>query len=111
MYRTLARAKVALNRHIDVAEGYANNMRLYEATGMGAALLTDRGSNLADIFEPGVEVEVYDDSDDFIAAVEALLADGERRIGIASRGHKRTLREHTWEKRIAELAGLLEAAR
>jgi spore maturation protein CgeB len=111
MYRMLARAKVALNRHIDVAEGHANNMRLYEATGMGAALLTDRGSNLSDIFEPGVEVEVYDHGDDLIAKVEALLGDDEWRVGIASRGHERTLREHTWEKRIGELARLLEAAR
>jgi spore maturation protein CgeB len=102
---------VALNRHIDVAEGHANNMRLYEATGMGAALLTDCGSNLADIFEPGVEVEVYDDGDDLIVKVEALLAEDEWRIGIAARGHERTLREHTWEKRIAELARSLEAAR
>ena len=111
MYRTLARAKVALNRHIDVAEGHANNMRLYEATGMGAALLTDRGSNLADIFEPGAEVEAYGNGDDLIAKLEALLADDERRLAVATRGHERTLREHTWEKRIAELARLLEEAR
>jgi spore maturation protein CgeB len=111
MYRTLARAKVALNRHIDVAEGHANNMRLYEATGMGAALLTDGGSNLADILEPDVEVEVYDGGDDLIAKIEALRADEERRIGIAAQGHERTLRDHTWEKRIVQLAEMLERMR
>jgi spore maturation protein CgeB len=31
MYEILARSKLALNRHIDAADGYANNMRLYEA--------------------------------------------------------------------------------
>ena len=45
--------RIVVNRHIDVAEGYANNMRLYEATGMGALLITDRGRNLGELFEPG----------------------------------------------------------
>jgi hypothetical protein len=47
---------VALNRHIAAAEGHANNMRLYEATGVGTCLLTDRGSNLGELFEVGREV-------------------------------------------------------
>ena len=46
MYGLLARSQITLNRHIDIAEGYANNMRLYEATGMGACLLTDEKVNL-----------------------------------------------------------------
>jgi hypothetical protein len=29
MYRTLARSRITLNRHINTAENYANNMRLY----------------------------------------------------------------------------------
>ena len=41
MYGVLAHSKIALNRHIDVAEDNANNMRLYEATGVGT-LLADR---------------------------------------------------------------------
>ena len=35
MYRVLRQSKIALNRHSDVAEDHANNMRLYEATGVG----------------------------------------------------------------------------
>jgi hypothetical protein len=110
MYRALARAKVALNRHIDVAEGHANNMRLYEATGMGAALLTDRGSNLAELFEPEREVAVYDDAASLVARLDALLDDEQQRVAIARAGHDRTLGEHTWSKRIAELAAMLERA-
>ena len=58
MYRVLANAQIVLNRHIDAADGYSNNMRLYEATGVGAALVTDRGHNLGALFEPGREIEV-----------------------------------------------------
>lgn len=108
MYRALAQSKIALNRHIDVAEGHANNMRLYEATGMGAALLTDSGSNLAELFEPGREVAAYQDAEDVIAHIDELLANDGQRAAIAAAGRQRALTEHTWAKRIAELAAMLE---
>ena len=59
MLRVLAGARIAVNRHIDVAEEYANNMRLYEATGVGSLLLTDAKQNLAELFEVGSEVIAY----------------------------------------------------
>lgn len=108
MYRVLASARVALNRHIDVAEGYANNMRLYEATGMGALLLTDTGSNLAELFEPGRECVAYRDPDELDAELDRLLADHDARRAIAAAGQRRTLSEHTYERRMAELVGILE---
>ena len=42
MYRVLARTRVAVNRHGDIAEGYANNMRLFEATGDPVVRPVDR---------------------------------------------------------------------
>ncbi len=41
MYEVIRRSRVTLNFHIDLAEGWANNMRLYEATVVGTLLLTD----------------------------------------------------------------------
>jgi spore maturation protein CgeB len=103
MYRILARSKITLNRHISVAENYANNMRLYEATGMGALLLTDRKDNLKDIFEPGRELETYADPEEAVAKVLALLRNPEWREEIAAAGTARTLREHTYQARMSEL--------
>jgi hypothetical protein len=108
MYRVLARSRIVINRHIDVAEGHANNMRLYEATGSGALLLTDPGHNLSDLFEPGKEVIVYEDADDLVDKVRHHLEhDGERRR-VAAAGQARTLRDHTYALRMGELADLLE---
>jgi hypothetical protein len=109
MFAVLADAKIALNRHIEAAEGHANNMRLYEATGAGALLLTDPGSNLADLFEPGREVVVYDGPEDLVAKVRHYLAHDDERLAIARAGQARTLREHTYARRIEELARGLEA--
>ena len=108
MYRALASSKIALNRHIDVAEGHSNNMRLYEATAMGAALLTDRGSNLDELFAPGREVATYESVDDLVAQIEHLRAHPAERMALAEAGQARTLGEHSFAARMAELAELLQ---
>jgi spore maturation protein CgeB len=107
MYRILASSKITLNRHIAVAANYANNMRLYEATGMGALLLTDEKGNLKDLFEPGREVETYSDPQEAIEKIFALLGNPERRTEIAAAGKARTLREHTYQARMKELLEIL----
>jgi hypothetical protein len=108
MYEVLARSGTVLNRHIDVAEEFANNMRLYEATGAGALLLTDAKRNLADLFEPGKEVVTYRDADDLVVQLRRVAADDEERVAIAAAGHARTLRDHTYARRMAQLAEILE---
>jgi spore maturation protein CgeB len=109
MYEVLARSRIVLNRHIDVAGDFANNMRLYEATGAGALLLTDAKRNLTDLFVPGEEVVAYRDADDLVAKIEELSADDARRTAIAAAGQRRTLRDHTYRQRMVELAELLSA--
>jgi len=111
MYAVLARTKIALNRHGDIAEGHANNMRLFEATGVGAVVATEAAHNLAELFVPGEEVVAYRDADDLIAQVRALLADDERRRAVAAAGQARTLREHTYARRIPQLAEMIERRR
>jgi spore maturation protein CgeB len=108
MYEVLARSRIVLNRHIDVAEDFANNMRLYEATGAGALLLTDAKRNLSDLFQPGAEVVAYRDADDLIAQLQRLRADDDERIAIATAGQARTLRDHTYRRRMQQLAEILE---
>jgi hypothetical protein len=108
MYEVLARSEVVLNRHIDVAEDFANNMRLFEATGVGALLVTDAKRNLADLYEPGTEVIAYRDADDLTAQIDELRRDEDRRVAIATAGQRRTLRDHTYDRRIGELAKLLQ---
>ncbi|HEX7300692.1 MAG TPA: glycosyltransferase [Solirubrobacteraceae bacterium] len=109
MYRVLARSRVVVNRHIEAAEGFANNMRLYEATGMGAALVTERAPNLDALFAAEREVATYDGEDELVARIEQLRADENHRRALAAAGHERTLSEHTYERRIAQLAAMLEA--
>lgn len=107
MFALLARAKIVLNRHIDVAEDYANNMRLYEATGMGALLLTEAKRNLRELFEPGLEVVTYRDEDELADRALYYLEHEKEREEIAAAGKARTLAEHSYALRMAELFRIL----
>jgi spore maturation protein CgeB len=109
MYEVLARSAIVLNRHIDVAEGYANNMRLYEATGAGALLLTDEGKGLGDMFDGGTEVVTFSDAADLIEKARHFLAAEDERARIAAAGQDRTLADHTYALRMAELSSMLNA--
>jgi len=108
MYRSLARSRITLNRHINVAENNANNMRLYEATGVGALLLTDRKDNLGELFDVGREVVAYSSQEEAAELITHFLAHPEEAAAIAAAGQRRTLSEHTYEQRMKELVPILE---
>lgn len=110
MYEILARSKVAVNQHIGVAGEYANNLRLYEATGMGAMLLTDVKTNLAEIFEPGVECVAYDGPDACARLIKYYLAHDDERRKIAEAGQRRTLREYNYDERCKQLVEIIDSA-
>ena len=109
MYNVLAQSRITLNRHGEVAGGYAANMRMFEATGVGALLVTDGGKNLSELFDPGREVVTYKTEDDLIEKLRHYIEHDAERQEIAVAGQERTLREHTYEQRIGELARMLEA--
>ena len=107
MYRVLAASRITLNRHIDVAGRFANNMRLFEATGVGTLLVTDAKENLASLFEPGKEVVVYRDAAECAALLRYYLDHEPERAAIAKAGQARTLTEHTYARRMDELSTIL----
>lgn len=108
MYRALARSKITLNRHINVAENNANNMRLYEATGVGSLLITDRKDNLDELFEVGKEILAYSSQEEAAELIRYYLAHPDEAETIARAGQARTLRDHTYKRRIEELVPILE---
>jgi hypothetical protein len=107
MYRVLRAARIAVNRHIALAGKYANNMRLYEATGVGAMLLTEAKDNLGDLFEPGTEVETYATEEELVEKTNYYLQHEEKRRAIAAAGQARALHDHTYARRMTELVDIL----
>jgi len=103
MYRVLLGSRITLNHHIDAAENYANNMRLFEATGTGALLVTDWKRNLHEMFEVGKEVVAYRSPEECVELIQHYLEHETEREAVARAGQGRTLREHTYYRRMEEL--------
>jgi hypothetical protein len=102
MYEVLQHSRLTLNHHIGVAGPYANNMRLYEATGVGALLLTDWKQNLHEVFEVGKEVVAYRSPEECSELIEYYLCHPDEASSIACAGQQKTLHEHTYAKRMEE---------
>ena len=107
MYKVFAQAKIAIHAHMDLAEEYANAKRLYEATGVGAMLITDKKKNMDDLFKVGKEVVDYTDPNDCVKKIQYYLEHEQERAAIARAGQERTLREYTYKQRMVELLEIL----
>jgi hypothetical protein len=76
-------------------------MRVFEGTACGAMLLTDTVSNgLAELFDIGREIVVYENDTDLLENVSYYLAHEDERSQIAQAGYERTQAEHTYLHRM-----------
>ena len=102
MLNLLAGSKICLNYHIDEAGDWANNMRLFEATGVGTLLLTDQKKNLNELYQIGTEAIAFSSVDECIELVTHYLAHPNERKSIATSGQQATLAKHTYRQRMEQ---------
>lgn len=94
-----ARAKIVVNMCVNEDV----NMRVFEAMGAGALLITDPAIGLDELFEDGRDLVVYHDVDDALAKIRRYLDDEESRNAIAAAGRAKVLGAHTYGRRIQTL--------
>lgn len=104
LYEVYARSKVVINRHGEVAEGYANNLRMFEATGMGAVLFTEAAPNLYDLFDIGF-VGDYDSPEQLVRKASNALDEWYPYMGSVSQ--VRTLATHNYGVRMKVVSDVL----
>jgi len=107
MYKGLNNSRITLNFHIDVVNGWTGNMRLYEATGCGALLITENTSDLNQKFRIDEEVIVYDDFADLVNKIKYYVAHDNERESISKAGQKACFERHGYDKRIREFENIL----
>ncbi len=109
MYDIYRRSRVVANRHGEVAQGYTNNLRCFEAAGMGALLLTEQSSNLRDLFPEGTCVS-YNPADPWDAPlkIKYYLEHEDERAAIAAAGQKHVLEHHTYAHRMKIVSDVLK---
>jgi len=76
---------------------------MFQATGMGACLLTDTGNNMSDLFDEDTEVVTYSSTEECVEKLDYLLKHDDKRREIARAGQRRTLRDHTTQKRCEQI--------
>lgn len=117
-YELIAKSRIVLNVHRDEEADYGN-LRVYEATGIGSLLLTDRGDSLKEFFNVDfgsnnaletAEIATFADAEDCRKKIEFLLKNPEVANRIAANGRKRTLRDHTVMKRCELIKPILQEA-
>jgi spore maturation protein CgeB len=107
-YDLLSRSDITLNVEADINMGVTANMRMFEATGVGACLLTEDTPNIGDLFESDYEVVTYASTEECIEKSQYLLKNPTVRNSIAEAGRARTLRDHTVEQRCAQVDELFQ---
>jgi spore maturation protein CgeB len=107
MLKILASAQISFNSHYDIAERYAANMRLFEATGVGSCLLTDWKENLHELFALDREVISYKNVKECIEKAKWLISNPKQCSEIAKAGQSRTLKDHTLKTRMDELNNII----
>ena len=105
LHQVLVSSRIVLNitrSHFYGAET-GINLRIFEALAAGAFLLTDYCDELTELFVVGEEIEVFRSSAELVEKVEYYLANPEKRLEIARRGHQKFLELHTWDAKASIL--------
>jgi hypothetical protein len=108
MYGVLRRSDISFNQQGGNVPFYVPNMRLFEVTGCGSCIVTDARPGIDTLFEPDTEIVTYRSKADLGEKVKWLADHPRERAAIAAAGQRRTLRDHTFHRRVDELLGECE---
>jgi spore maturation protein CgeB len=95
------RSATAVLNTLHVSEIDGVNARLFEATGSGAAVLTEFRPVLPDLFTIGQEVLAFRDFDELIAQATTLLSEAGLSAKLGDAAAARAHEAHTYQKRLS----------
>jgi len=81
----------------------AISQKIFMITGCGGFLILHYIKGIEDFFEIGKEIEVFRSLDELFKKINYYMENKEEREKIAKKGMERTLREHTYKKRIEKI--------
>ncbi|WP_088834702.1 CgeB family protein [Paenibacillus tyrfis] len=83
------------------------NPRTFEIAGCGTLLLTDVRSDITRFYTPGQEIVTYDSPSELMHKIDYYLHHEEERRFIALNALRRTMLEHTYPRRMAQMMRIL----
>jgi spore maturation protein CgeB len=100
--RAALAAKICLNT-LHYAEVNGLNCRAFELAGCGGFQLATFVPALTEHFEPGLEIETYNNVDELMEKTSYYLRNPGEAAAIAERGRLRAHRDHTYEQRLGDI--------
>ncbi len=110
LLKIFSQAKIAINERQNKNKKYTMpNLRLFEASASGALVLTDYLKDLNSLFniEDSKEMIIYKDGSDLRKKVDYYLSNDNERINVAKKGYKRSIRDHSYDKRLKEIMKII----
>lgn len=95
-------AKINLNISLKVIQS-GIPLRVFDVLGCGGFLITNYQHEIAECFENGRELVIYEDIPDLIAKVNYYLTHENERLRIARNGYEKVKSEYTFEKRMKSI--------
>jgi spore maturation protein CgeB len=77
--------------------------RNFEIPGCGGFQLSGKADNLEDYFIPDKEIALFGSTSELIDKIKYYLSHEKERQDVANAGYRRTLKEHTYEKRFNDI--------
>lgn len=84
LYKTIGMSKIVINAYGDNNQFFKSNLRVFEAIGHGAFLISERG-HYPEGLEPDVDFYIYDGFEELVEKVEIVLENWEKHKEIAQR--------------------------
>ncbi len=107
-YDVIRNSKLTLNRHRDeLADG--PNIRVFEATGLGSCLISDRGKEMSEFFVSDKEIVTFSSTQDAVEKIDYLLQHPGERRAIAKAGQEKTIKEHTIMNKCVRIDQVVQA--
>jgi spore maturation protein CgeB len=103
MLEEISRHRIGFNIHAEAAGDYAANVRMFEVAGSGTLLVSDHKKGIEELYEPGKEILTFKSGEECVEVLQWALDHPDEADRIAAAGQKRTLEEHSVEKRMDRL--------
>jgi spore maturation protein CgeB len=88
---------------MNIAEMAGVNVRLFEAAGSGAAVLTEFRETVPELFDVGTEVLTFHDFDELVDQATRLLSEPGLTARLGDAAALRAHRDHTYDSRVAQI--------
>jgi len=108
-YQRLSSARIGLNIHIDMATKFSGNNRMYDVTGVGTCLISDKKKTNSNLFDTSKEIIEFDTKEDLLKILKNAKNDNYLKTSeIAKKGQKKTLYHHNVFKTFDKLDSVLK---